>query len=172
MLSKKMEKALNEQINKEMYSSYLYLSMVAYFESLNLPGFSQWMRVQTQEELFHGMKIYDHINQRGGRVVLKAIDAPVTEWASPLAAFEAAYDHEKFITNSINKLVDLARTEHDHATDIFLQWYVTEQIEEEMNADTISRQLKLAGESPNALLMLDRELGARVFTMPAQTGQA
>ena len=110
MLSKKMENALNEQVNRELFSAYLYLSMVAYFVSLGLPGFAQWMRVQTQEELFHGMKMYDHINQRGGRVILRAIDAPVAEWVAPLAAFEAAYDHEKFITNSINKLVDLART--------------------------------------------------------------
>ena len=166
MLGKKMEKALNEQINKELFSAYLYLSMTAYFESLSLPGFAQWMRVQTQEELSHAMKIYDHVNERGARVLLSAIDTPETKWTSPKAAFDAAYKHEKFITESINNLVTAARKENDHATDVFLQWYVTEQVEEEQNASTIANQLKLIGESSHSLLMLDRELGARVFTMP------
>ncbi len=166
MLNKKMEKALNEQVNRELFSAYLYLSMVAYFESLSLPGFAQWMRVQTQEELFHAMKMYDHINGRSGRVLLNAIDAPETKWASPKAAFDAAYKHEKFITECINDLVTAARKENDHATDAFLQWYVTEQVEEEQNASTIANQLKLIGDSSQSLLMLDRELGARVFTMP------
>ena len=166
MLSKKMENALNEQVNREFFSAYLYLSMAAYFESLSLPGFARWMRVQTQEELLHAMKMYDHINERSGQVILKAIDAPETKWTSPKAAFGAAYEHEKFITGSINDLVTAARKENDHATDVFLQWYVTEQVEEEQNASTIANQLKLIGDSSQSLLMLDRELGARVFTMP------
>ena len=166
MLSKKMEKMINEQINREYYSAYLYLSMAAYFESLNLAGFSQWMRSQTQEELFHGTKLYDHVNERGGRVVLTAIDAPQTEWSSPLEAFEGAYAHEQLVTGWINDLVTAARNENDHASEIFLQWFVTEQVEEEQSTGGIAQQLKLIGDSPNALLMLDRELGSRVFTAP------
>ncbi|MFC1608162.1 ferritin [Candidatus Latescibacterota bacterium] len=167
MLSEKMEKALNEQVNREYFSAYLYLSMVAYFESLNLPGFALWMRAQTQEEMFHGTKIYDHINERGGRVLLKAIDGPETVWASPLAAFDAALAHEQFISGCINDLVTAARGENDHASDIFLQWFVTEQVEEEQSVGNVAQQLKLVGDSPDALLMIDRELAARVFTMPS-----
>jgi len=131
MISKKIEKALNKQINAELYSAYLYLSMVAYFESVNLPGFANWMKVQTQEELMHAMKIYDFVNERGGRVVLKAIEAPPTEWDSPLDAFEATYKHEQKVTGLINNLVNLAIEEKDHATSSFLQWFVNEQVEEE-----------------------------------------
>ena len=171
MLSEKIQKALNEQITKEYYSAYLYLSMAAYFETLNLTGFAQWMRVQTQEELTHGMKIYDHINERGGKVVLEAIEKPETDWASPLAAFEAAYAHEQLITECINTLVTMARNENDHASDIFLQWFVTEQVEEEQSTGNIAQQLKLVGDSPDALLMTDREAGTRIFVMPADVAQ-
>ncbi len=168
MLSETMQKALNDQVNAEYYSAYLYLSMAAYFESLNLNGFANWMRVQTQEELAHGTIMFNFIGQRGGRVILSAIAAPQTEWKSPRDAFECAYSHEKKVTGLINKLVDLAIRESDHATNAFLQWFVTEQVEEEMNASGIANQLKVAGDSPNALFMIDRELAARVFTPPPQ----
>jgi len=172
MISKKMEKALNEQVNAEMYSSYLYLSMESFFKSLNLNGFANWMRVQTQEEMVHAMKIYDFINERGGRVTLKAIDGPPTKWDSPLAVFEAAFEHEQKVTGLINDLVDLAIREKDHATNSFLHWFVTEQVEEEASADKIVRQLKMMENAPGGMFMLDRELGQRVFTPPATKGEA
>ena len=167
MLSITMQKALNEQVNAEYYSAYLYLSMAAWFESLNLNGFANWMRVQTQEELAHGTIIFNFVSQRGGRVTLTAIGAPQTEWESPRKVFEDAYAHEQKVTALINKLVDLAIKESDHATNAFLQWFVTEQVEEEMNTSGIANQLKVSGDSPQALFMIDRELAARVFTMPS-----
>lgn len=170
MIGKKMEKALNEQINAEMYSSYIYLAMAAYFESENLPGCASWMRVQTQEENAHAMKLYDFVCERGGRVVLKAIEQPPKDWKSPLAAFEAAYKHEQFITGRINKLVDLALQEKDHATNAFLQWFVNEQVEEETSADAVIQNLKMAQKAPGAMFMIDRELGQRTFTPPTQEG--
>ncbi|MDH4238355.1 MAG: ferritin [Phycisphaerae bacterium] len=170
MISKKMQDALNEQINAELYSAYLYLSMVAYFKSINLPGFATWMRVQTQEEIVHAMKIYDYLNERGGRVILKSIDEPQTEWKSPLAAFEAAYGHEQKVTGLINGLVNLAIEEKDHAANMFLQWFVNEQVEEESNADAIVQKLKLMAEAPGGMYMLDNEMGQRVFTPPAAGG--
>ena len=171
MIGKKMEKALNDQINAELYSAYLYLSMVAYFESENLPGFATWMRAQTQEEVMHAMKMYDYVNERGGRVILKAIDEPPAKWNSPLAAFEAAYKHEQLVTGRINDLVDLAIEEKDHAANTFLQWFVNEQVEEETSADAVVQQLKMAEGAPGALFMIDREMGQRVFTPPASGGE-
>jgi ferritin len=171
MLSEKMEKALNGQVNAEMYSAYLYLSMVAYFESLSLNGFANWMRVQTQEEMTHAMKFYDFINERGGRVLLTAIEAPQTEWNSPLDAFEAAYAHEQKVSGLINDLVDLAKSERDHASDNFLQWFVAEQVEEEDSASNIIEQIKLVGEGSGGLFLLDRELGQRTFTAPAEADE-
>ncbi len=168
MLSEKMQDAINEQINAELYSAYLYLAMNAYFESANLPGFANWMRVQTQEELTHAMKLYDYVNERGGRVTLKAIAQPPVEWDSPLAAFEAAYKHEQKVTGLINELVNLAIAQKDHAANTFLQWFVNEQVEEEKSADEIVQKLRLTGEAPAALFMLDQQLGQRVFT-PAAT---
>jgi ferritin len=170
MISKKMQDALNEQINAELYSAYLYLSMVAYFKSINLPGFATWMRVQTQEEIVHAMKIYDYVNERGGRVILKSIGEPQTEWKSPLAAFEAAYGHEQKVTGLINGLVNLAIEEKDHAANMFLQWFVNEQVEEESNADAIVQKLKLMSDAPGGMYMLDNEMGQRVFTPPAAVG--
>ena len=167
MLSKKMEKALNRQVNAEFFSAYLYLSMEAYFESLNLKGFANWMHCQTQEELFHATKIYSFINERGGRVKLSAIDKPQFEWKSPLDAFEAALNHEKKVTGLINNIVDLALKEKDHASNIFLQWFVSEQVEEEDNVDSVIQSLKLMGNAAGGLFMVDKELTARVFTMPA-----
>jgi ferritin len=165
-----MEKALNEQVNAELFSAYLYLSMEAYFKSLNLNGFANWMRVQTQEEIMHAMKIYDFIDERGGRITLKAIGGPDTEWDSPLAAFEAVYKHEQKVTGLINNLVNLAIEEKDHATNTFLQWFVNEQVEEESSADQMVQQLKMIDKSPGGMFMLDRELGQRVFTPPATEG--
>ena len=167
MISKNMEKALNDQVNAELFSAYLYLSIEAYFESLNLKGFANWMHCQTQEELFHVMKIYSFINERGGRVKLSAIDKPQFEWKSPLDAFEAALNHERKVTGLINNLVDLALKENDHASNIFLQWFVTEQVEEEDNVDNVIQSLKLIGDDAVGLFMIDKELAARVFTMPA-----
>jgi ferritin len=167
MLGTQMEKALNVQLNAETYSAYLYLSMSAYFHSLSLGGFANWMRVQAQEELVHAMKFYDFINDRGGRVTLTAVDAPPTEWDSPLAAFEAAYKHEQKVTGLINDLVDLALKERDHASHIFLQWFVTEQVEEEDSANDVIQQIKLMSGAQGGMFMLDRELGQRTFTAPA-----
>jgi ferritin len=167
MLNRKMEEALNRQLNAELYSSYLYLSMSAYFHSRNLPGFANWMRVQTQEELAHAMKFYDYVCGRGGRVSLWQIDGPRTEWESPKAAFENVFEHEQKVTGLINDLMNLAIGEKDHATSTFLQWFISEQVEEEASASDVLEKVKLVGESPNALLMLDRELAQRVFTPPA-----
>jgi ferritin len=170
MIGKKMEKALNDQINAELYSAYIYLAMAAYFESENLTGSASWMGVQTQEETAHAMKIYDFVNERGGRVTLQAIEKPPKGWKSPLEAFEAAYKHEKYITGHINKLVDLAIQEKDHATNAFLQWFVNEQVEEETSVDAVVQNLKMAAKAPGALFMIDRELGQRTFTPPTQEG--
>ncbi len=161
MISKKMEKALNEQINAELYSAYLYLAMAAYFESENLPGFANWMKVQAQEETAHAMKFFGFINERRGRVVLKAIDQPAKTWKSPLAAFEASFEHEQMITGRIDDLVNLAVEAKDHATNAMLQWFVTEQVEEETSVDTVVQMLKMADKAPGGVFMIDRELGRR-----------
>ncbi|OEU65391.1 MAG: ferritin [Desulfovibrio sp. S3730MH75] len=167
MSNKILEKALNEHLNAEMYSAYLYLSMSAYFSDTGLSGFANWMRVQAKEEQFHAMKFYDYINERGGKVLLTAIEAPQQEWASPLEAVQAVLEHEKKVTALINNLVDLAIDERDHATNIFLQWFVTEQVEEEDNVNEILNKLKLAGVEGNGMFMLDKDLATRVFTLPA-----
>ena len=169
MISKKMEKALNDQINEEFYSSYLYLSMEAYFESQTLKGFANWMHVQYLEEMEHGMKIYDYLHERGGTVKLKAIAEPPKTWKSPLDVFEQTLKHEKHITERINYLVELAEKEKDRATFNFLQWYIDEQVEEEGNDEEIIANLKLIGNDGRGLLMLDRELAQRVYTPPAQS---
>lgn len=163
MLSEKMEAALNEQLNKEIYSAYLYLSMSAYSTHIGLKGFANWFMVQYQEEMMHAMKFYNYINDQGGQVRLMAIDAPPTEFESPLDMFERTLKHEQFVTKRINDLVDLAIKKKDHATNIFLQWYVTEQIEEEANDNDIISKLKLVGKKGDALFMLDKDLAARVF---------
>lgn len=167
MLSKKMQAAINKQINAETYSAYLYLSMAAYSKSLGLDGFENWFRVQAREEMVHAMKFFDYVNERGGRVTLTAIDAPPGEWKSPLAAFEATLKHEQLVTSLINKLVDVAAAESDHATVNVLQWFVAEQVEEESSADAIRQKLVLVGARGDALYMIDKELATRVFTPPA-----
>jgi ferritin len=161
MLSEKMQTALNGQLNAELYSSYMYLSMNAYFRGINLDGFANWMHFQAQEELMHAMKFYDFINQRGGKVKLQQIEAPPWEWDSPLGVFKATLAHEQKVTGLIHELVDLALAEHDHATNIFLQWFVSEQVEEEESVGGVLEQLKLMGEAKGGLFMIDRELAKR-----------
>jgi len=161
MIGKKVEAALNDQIRKEIYSSYLYLSMAARFASMNLNGFAHWMKVQTTEETKHGMKIYDHVIARNGRVILQQIDSPPSDWKSAKAMFQAAYQHEQKVTESIDKIVALARAQKDTATEVFLQWFVNEQVEEEASTNEILRKLQLMGDNPAALVMLDAELGKR-----------
>src|SRR5210317_373192 len=161
MLTENMQKALNGQLNAELYSSYLYLSMNAYFKSVNLDGFANWMHYQAQEELEHSLKFYDFIIQRGGKVVLSQIEAPQTEWDSPMAVFEATLAHEQKVTGLINDLVEIAHEERDHATNIFLQWFVSEQVEEEESVGGVLEQLKLMGDAKGGLFILDRELAKR-----------
>jgi ferritin len=161
MLSEKMQAAMNKQINAELHSAYIYLSMTAYFQAQNLPGFANWMRVQAEEEVGHAMRFFNFIHERLGRVLLEPIEAVPTEWASPLAVFEAAFHHEQKISGMIHELVNLAIDERDHPANSFLQWFVDEQVEEEASADAIVQQLKLIGGSGQALFLLDRELGQR-----------
>lgn len=168
MISDTMQKSINDQINAELFSAYLYLAMEAYFQSKGLAGLASWMRVQVQEEMVHAMKMYDFINARNGRVELQEIAKPPLEWASPLDAFKAAYLHETAVTALINKLVDLAIEENDHATNNFLQWFVAEQVEEEQSTSAVVDKLKLLGKSTEGLFQLDKELSARVFTPPVQ----
>jgi ferritin len=164
MLSEKMEKALNGQLVAELYSAYLYLSMAAYFDARKLPGFANWMRVQAQEEVSHGMKFYSYVNEQGGRVVLGPIEGPATAWDSPVAAFEHVLAHEQKVTALINELVKLAAEEKDRATADFLQWFVEEQEEEEESAQGVLDKVKGAGAEPAAV---DAELGTRVSKPPA-----
>ncbi len=161
MISKKMQAAVNEQINKELYSSYLYLSMAAYFENKNLPGFAKWLHIQTDEERAHGMKLYQHLVDRGGRVLLAAIAAPATEWESNLAAFKEVQAHEAKVTALINNLYELALKEKDYPMQVLLQWFINEQVEEEKNAADIVQQLELIDAHGTAVLMLDHQLGKR-----------
>ena len=168
MIGKKVEKTINEQINAELYSSYLYLSMASDMEERGLQGFAHWMKSQAQEELMHAMKFYDYLAERGGRVLLKAIDGPETKWKSPLAMMEHVLRHEQHVTSLINAMMDLAVKERDHATAEMLHWFVKEQVEEESTAEGIVQKLKLAGDGGNGLFMIDKDLAARVplFTFP------
>jgi ferritin len=161
MIKDKIQQEINKQINEEFFSAYLYLSMAAHFKSVNLNGFANWMYIQYQEEIEHGMKFFNYLDERGGKVELEAIEKPQIDWESPLAAFEAAYKHEQHITDRINSMMELAIEEHDHATQSFLKWYVDEQVEEEASTEEIVEKLRLIGESKNGLFMLDRELGQR-----------
>jgi len=161
MLSKKMQDAINEQINKELYSAYLYLSMGAWAEAQNLPGFAHWMRVQFKEETAHAQKFFDYVVDRGGRVTLKAIDSPEAEFKSPLAMFEKVLAHEQLVTGLIHNLYALAVKESDYPSQVLLQWYINEQVEEEKHATYIVGTLKAIGEKGQALVMMDRELAKR-----------
>lgn len=167
MISEKITSALNEQMKWEMYSANLYLAMSAYFSDIGLPGFANWMRIQYQEETDHALKFYDFVLSRGGAAKLSAIDEPPSTWANALDAFKATALHEAEVTRRINELVHLAKAEHDFATDIFLQWFVTEQIEEEESVKNIIDRLKLVNGEGQGLLMLDAEAAARVYTPPA-----
>ena len=164
MLNKKMEKELNKQVNAEFYSAYLYLSMGAYLESKNLPGFANWMNVQFQEEQAHGMKIFDYINERGGTVKLDKIDKPKSEWKDIVDVFKEVLKHEQDVTSLINNLVDLAISEKDHASNNMLQWFVQEQVEEEASAEDLLEKVKMIGSKGSGLFMLDKELSQRSFT--------
>ncbi len=168
MLSKSMEKALNGQVNAEYYSAYLYLSMSSYFDSVGLPGCGNWMKMQFQEEWLHGSKIYDYIIERGGRVILQAIDQPPSSWDSARAVFTEVLQHEQKVTGLINALADLALDERDHATSIFLQWFISEQVEEEATAGGILDKMKLIGDDNAAMLAMDQDLATRVFTAPSK----
>lgn len=168
MLSKKMQEELNKQINAEMYSAYLYLAMSAYFEDRNLSGFANWMYIQAQEEMTHAMKIYRYVFERGGRVYLQPIEGPPKEWDDAVKVAEEVYAHEQKVTGMIHNLVNLAREEKDHGTDNMLQWFVSEQVEEEANADELLQQLKMVGGKGQGLLMLDRELSRRQFVDETQ----
>ena len=161
MLSKTMTEAMNRQVNREFYSSYLYLAMSAYFENENLPGFAHWMRVQSKEESAHALKIYEHIIERGGKAEFLAIEAPKAKWTSGGKIFEEAYAHEQKVTGMINALVELAMAEKDHASFEMLQWFVKEQVEEEKQAFEILNQIKMVGDTPGHLLYLDRHVGKR-----------
>lgn len=163
MMTQKMEEALNNQINAEFYSSYLYLSMAAYFETKNLSGFANWMYVQSQEEWSHGMKFFEFLNDRGSAVKLQQINVPKTEWKGVVEVFQEVLDHEKKVTGLINDLVELSIKEKDHASRNFLQWFVDEQVEEEATASDLLEQLKLIEGSGAGLFMLDRELKQRTF---------
>jgi ferritin len=161
MLGKEIQDAMNEQMKNEFYAAYQYLSMAAYCESENLPGFAHWMRTQAQEETQHAMKFYDFILDRNGRVVLQAVEEPVVEFGSPLEVFERALEQEQRVTAMINDLYGLAVRENDYASQTFLQWFVTEQVEEEKNAGDVVETLKMIGDRSEALFLLDRELGRR-----------
>lgn len=160
MLDEKIEEAINKQLNAELYSGYMYLSMAAYFESIDLAGFANWSRLHAQEEFTHGMKFYDYLVSRGARVTLTQIEGPPTEWESAIAVFDHVYQHEQVVTGLINDLVDLTISLKDHATNNFLQWFIAEQVEEEETANGVLQRLKLAGDDSAALLMLDKELGS------------
>ncbi len=161
MLNNKIEKALNEQINKELFSSYLYLAMAQWFESKSLRGFAHWLTMQHDEEHEHANKIIKYVNDRGGRVILQPIKGPKTEWSSPLEAFQETSKHEQFISQSIHEVLDLAIKENDHPTQSFLKWFVDEQVEEEANAQEIVDHLKMLGDAKHGIFMMDRQLAER-----------
>ena len=168
MLDKRVEESLNDQMNRELYSAYLYMSMSSYCTSKGLKGFANWFMVQYHEEMFHAMKFYEYINLQGGRALLQAISHPPSSFESPLDMFGKTLEHEQYITKSINELMELAIVGKDHATQIFLQWYVTEQVEEESNDNEIIAQLKIINDDPQGIMLLDRELAGRITTVPTE----
>ncbi len=169
MLKEKMEKALSEQINKELYSSYLYYSMSAYAQTMGLPGVANWMKIQAQEELTHANKFFDYVHERNGRVLLKAIDAVPVEFGGVVELFEKVLEHEQYVTDSINKLVDISIEISDHASRSMLMWFVDEQVEEEASVQEIIDQLKLVDGKGQGLFMIDKDLATRVFVDSTQT---
>ena len=168
MISQKLQDALNDQINKEMYSEYYYLSMASYFNSIGLNGFENFFLVQVEEERFHSMKMYNFLTEKGGRVILKAINEPEAEFKSALEVFKLAYEHEKYVSKCINELMDIAIDLKEHSAKSFLNWFVDEQVEEEATMDSILNKLKLINGDGMGLLMLDKELSIRTFTPPAK----
>jgi ferritin len=172
MIKTKIEEAFNGQMNAEIYASYLYFAMSADLERKNLPGFAAWMRVQAQEEMTHALKFYGHIIERGGTVRCAAISAPPAAWKDVADIFKAALAHEEKVTAMINDLVDIAAGEKDHAGGMFLQWFVTEQVEEEASAMEILGKLEIVGKTAGGLYMLDKEMAQRTFVPPAGTKQA
>lgn len=161
MISKTMQDAINDQINKETFSSYLYLSMAAWFEGQNLPGFGNWLRIQAEEEREHAMKLYDHLLERGGKVQLKAIDAPQTEWASTLEAVKEVLAHEQKVTKSIHDLYEVAQKEKDYPAQVMLHWFISEQVEEEASAAAILENVQRIEARETAILMMDHRLSKR-----------
>ncbi len=163
MIGERLGKAMNDQVKHELESYYIYLSMAAYFESNSLDGMGHWMRCQAHEEMIHAMKFFAHIVDRGGKVVLQDLKQLKTEWASPLEAFKDAYEHEQFISSKINDLTTIAREEKEYASEPMLSWFADEQVEEESSTGKIADQLEMVEENKSALLLIDRELGARAF---------
>ena len=161
MFSKAVQDSMNDQIKNELYSAYIYLSMSAHFEAANLLGFAHWMRLQSEEEVEHAMKFFDFINDRNGRVELRAIEQPPVEWGTPLEIFETALNHERKVTGMINNIYDIAQNEKDYPSQIMLQWFIAEQVEEEKSAAGIVETLKVVGDSDTAILILDRQLAQR-----------
>jgi ferritin len=172
MLKVKVQEALNTQLNKEFYSAYLYLGMSAYFDSIDLPGFANYMKIQWQEEMSHAMRIFNYITEVGGKVTLKQIDQPTTEWQDVIDVFESVYKHECYITESINEVLGVAHEEKDYATINMLQWFIGEQVEEEASMLKVLNQLKMIKGEGSGLFMLDRELGARVTTVDLNNPQS
>ena len=169
MIKKTVEKALNEQVTREIFSSLLYLSMAGYFTTQNLTGFANWMRIQAKEEMDHAMKLFNFVLDRGGETKIGKMDAPISRWKSALEAFEAAYKHEQYITENINNLADLAIKERDHATNNLIQWFIDEQVEEEAQVDEIVNKMKMMEGFKGGLIMMDADLEQRVYTPPATT---
>jgi ferritin len=169
MINRRMQDAINEQIKFEIYSANLYLSMSAYIEGKNLKGIAHWLRVQYEEETFHALKLYDYLKNREGQVIIQSIDAPPSEFGTPLETFEKVLEHEQHVTAGINKLYKIAIEENDFAAQIFLQWFVNEQMEEEASASEVIGKMKLIGDRGVDLLYLDTELSARVFVPPTAT---
>ncbi len=161
MVNKKMLKAFSDQVNKEFYSAYYYLSMVSFFEKKSLTGFANWMRIQAEEELGHGYKIYNYLLSRGGELEFETIEAPTEKWETVLDVVKALYEHEKFVTKSIHELMDLAMAEKDHASRSFIQWFVNEQVEEEDHASELVNKVEFANGDPRAILFIDKELSGR-----------
>lgn len=170
MISEKMQEALNEQVNKEFYSAYMYLAMSAYCDTMGLPGFSRWMRMQYEEESLHVTKMFDYILDQGGQIHLKVIDEPPKEYGTPLDVFETTLKHEQYVTSLIHKLMGLAIEERDYATQTFLQWYITEQVEEESNVNDVLAPLRMVGEDKGGLMMIDQQLAQRIAPTALPTG--
>ncbi len=161
MIKTRVENALNDQMNKEFYSYYLYISMAAHFDSNNMKGFGHWLKTQAKEEVSHAMKLYEYLLSRGGKVILQSIEAPPSDWKGHKDVFEDAYRHEQKVTGLITKLIELAKSEKDHPTEVFLQWFVSEQVEEEATAHEVLQKLQLIGDDGSGLFVLDGELGKR-----------